>query len=162
MIRRPPRSTQSRSSAASDVYKRQYRPTVVEPTAAQARSNNIVKEPLRALLGFKSRVLHHQSRRALTRVGSSSDSGPLPSGPEMSPISSRGRPSASGRASLDRGTQCSLAVREHRGPENVRSGSSSPVGRRAGFAAAEVHYFTERGFAESDLSERNALASLRT
>src|SRR5450756_2444311 len=30
MIRRPPRSTQSRSSAASDVYKRQHRPDVDE------------------------------------------------------------------------------------------------------------------------------------
>ena len=29
-------------------------------------------------------------------------------------------------------------------------------------AAAEVHYFAERGFAESDLTERNALASVRT
>ena len=28
MIRRPPKSTQSRSSAASDVYKRQHSPTV--------------------------------------------------------------------------------------------------------------------------------------
>src|SRR5450756_2711227 len=30
MIRRPPRSTQSRSSAASDVYKRQHRPPADE------------------------------------------------------------------------------------------------------------------------------------
>ena len=110
----------------------------------------------------KSRVLHHQSRRALTRAGSSSDSGPLPSGPEMSPVLSHGQPSVSGRASLDRGTQCSLVVREHRDPESARSGSSSPAGRRAGFAAAEVHYFAERGFAESNLTESNALASVRT
>ena len=139
-----------------------YRPTVVEPPVARTTSDKIVKEPLRALLGFKSRVLHHQSRGALAMVGSSSDSGPLPSGPEMSPIPSRGRPRASGRASLDRGTQCSLVVRERMGSECVRSGSSSPVGRRAGFAAAEVHYFKERGFAESEMTERNALASVQT
>ena len=47
-------------------------------------------------------------------------------------------------------------------PENGRSGSSSPLGRRAGFAAAEVHYFSERGLTEETLSERNALASLQT
>src|SRR5428012_21933 len=37
MIRRPPRSTQSRSSAASDVYKRQRQPRAVAPphTAVQ-------------------------------------------------------------------------------------------------------------------------------
>src|SRR5680860_1222579 len=34
MIRRPPRSTQSRSSAASDVYKRQLLRCVVPPTTA--------------------------------------------------------------------------------------------------------------------------------
>ena len=73
----------------------------------------------------------------------------------------RGRPSASGRASLDRGTQCSLTVKEHKDPESTRSKSSSPAGRRAGFAAAEVHYFAERGFAESDLTESSALASVR-
>src|SRR5450756_2415848 len=39
MIRRPPRSTQSRSSAASDVYKRQvYRGLTVEDHLAMARS----------------------------------------------------------------------------------------------------------------------------
>jgi len=139
-----------------------YRPTVVEPPASQTIPGRIVREPLRALLGFKSRVLHHQSQRALARAGSSSDSGPLPSGPEMSPVPSRGRPSASGRASLDRGTQCSLTVKEHKDPESARSKSSSPAGRRAGFAAAEVHYFAERGFAESNLTESNALASVRT
>ena len=139
-----------------------YRPTVVEPPASQTTPSRIVREPLRALLGFKSRVLHHQSQRALARAGSSSDSGPLPSGPEMSPVPSRGRPSASGRASLDRGIQCSLAVKEHKDPESARSGSSSPAGRRAGFAAAEVHYFAERGFAESNLTESKALASVRT
>src|SRR5450756_1557818 len=36
MIRRPPRSTQSRSSAASDVYKRQARATARECGAAEA------------------------------------------------------------------------------------------------------------------------------
>src|SRR5450756_2709873 len=42
MIRRPPRSTQSRSSAASDVYKRQsqYRAYLkLRPDAVDARSN---------------------------------------------------------------------------------------------------------------------------
>ena len=136
-----------------------YRPTVVEPAAARP---SVAKEPLRALLNFKSRVLRHQSRRVLAGAGSSSGSGPLPSGPEMSPVSSHDRPMASNRASLDRGTQCSLSVREHRDPENGRSGSSSPVGRHAGFAAAEVQYFSERGFTEQTLPERNALASLQT
>src|SRR5450756_3245870 len=37
MIRRPPRSTQSRSSAASDVYKRQA--AVVDPTPDQAKAS---------------------------------------------------------------------------------------------------------------------------
>src|SRR5680860_1914545 len=35
MIRRPPRSTQSRSSAASDVYKRQIQPRMVKPPARE-------------------------------------------------------------------------------------------------------------------------------
>src|SRR5680860_1337502 len=37
MIRRPPRSTQSRSSAASDVYKRQARPCAEVAPVAQRR-----------------------------------------------------------------------------------------------------------------------------
>ena len=39
MIRRPPRSTQSRSSAASDVYKRQ----MLVPLAARHRTSMLVK-----------------------------------------------------------------------------------------------------------------------
>eukprot|EP01015_Nassula_variabilis_P036057 TRINITY_DN920_c0_g2_i5.p4 TRINITY_DN920_c0_g2~~TRINITY_DN920_c0_g2_i5.p4 ORF type:complete len:125 (-),score=87.05 TRINITY_DN920_c0_g2_i5:58-432(-) len=44
MIRRPPRSTQSRSSAASDVYKRQFlwrpRPRIVLPVEKEKELNN--------------------------------------------------------------------------------------------------------------------------
>src|SRR5450756_607872 len=39
MIRRPPRSTQSRSSAASDVYKRQVRNLVVRAIVSQISEN---------------------------------------------------------------------------------------------------------------------------
>src|SRR5450756_1908568 len=53
MIRRPPRSTQSRSSAASDVYKRQIpnMPDVHEAELApcpSARTQQIFPEPLRS------------------------------------------------------------------------------------------------------------------
>src|SRR5450756_2500704 len=43
MIRRPPRSTQSRSSAASDVYKRQF--LIEEPMAAALGAGLPVSEP---------------------------------------------------------------------------------------------------------------------
>ena len=42
MIRRPPRSTQSRSSAASDVYKRQVNITVFKRSSDATGSSNIV------------------------------------------------------------------------------------------------------------------------
>ena len=42
MIRRPPRSTQSRSSAASDVYKRQNELGVAEPVIQQQGPDRIV------------------------------------------------------------------------------------------------------------------------
>eukprot|EP00657_Telonema_sp_P-1_P005301 TRINITY_DN22587_c0_g1_i1.p1 TRINITY_DN22587_c0_g1~~TRINITY_DN22587_c0_g1_i1.p1 ORF type:complete len:117 (-),score=55.43 TRINITY_DN22587_c0_g1_i1:77-427(-) len=45
MIRRPPRSTQSRSSAASDVYKRQAKASEIlteEEVVASCRTNNAV------------------------------------------------------------------------------------------------------------------------
>src|SRR5450756_2216292 len=48
MIRRPPRSTQSRSSAASDVYKRQQsltpQGTAYEPLGAASQGTNEVRE----------------------------------------------------------------------------------------------------------------------
>ena len=153
----PPSNVRDRSGFVPGIIRGSspvYRPTVVEPTAARPV---VTKKPLRALLSFKSRVLRHHNMR------SSSGSEPLPAGPEMSPDPPTDRPVASNRASLDRGTQCSLAAaRDHRGPDVGRSGSSSPVGRRAGFAAAEVHYFSERGLTEEALSERNALASIQT
>ena len=151
----PPSTVRDRSGFVPGIIRGSspvYRPTVVEPAAARPV---VTKKPLRALLSFKSRILRHHAMR------SSSGSEPLPSGPEMSPDPPSDRPAASNRASLDRGTQCSLTARDHRDPDNGRSGSSSPVGRRAGFAAAEVHYFSERGLTEETLSERYALASLQ-
>src|SRR5450756_3206814 len=50
MIRRPPRSTQSRSSAASDVYKRQAYPLSVFE-ALQAKAMDDVRE-------IRERILH--------------------------------------------------------------------------------------------------------
>eukprot|EP00657_Telonema_sp_P-1_P008436 TRINITY_DN29609_c0_g1_i2.p1 TRINITY_DN29609_c0_g1~~TRINITY_DN29609_c0_g1_i2.p1 ORF type:complete len:124 (-),score=32.38 TRINITY_DN29609_c0_g1_i2:20-391(-) len=49
MIRRPPRSTQSRSSAASDVYKRQYQRRVREVTFT-SRGENTVSDDILNLL----------------------------------------------------------------------------------------------------------------
>src|SRR5450756_2878186 len=45
MIRRPPRSTQSRSSAASDVYKRQARRRVRNPLALPLSPFLLEREP---------------------------------------------------------------------------------------------------------------------
>src|SRR5450756_2222678 len=42
MIRRPPRSTQSRSSAASDVYKRQYYDNDADPAALAGKTVAII------------------------------------------------------------------------------------------------------------------------
>ena len=44
MIRRPPRSTQSRSSAASDVYKRQYQNTTTVCRGTQIRVRTFVNQ----------------------------------------------------------------------------------------------------------------------
>ena len=48
MIRRPPRSTQSRSSAASDVYKRQVRVKVYDRAG-----NETTSEPVRIFIARK-------------------------------------------------------------------------------------------------------------
>src|SRR5680860_946804 len=45
MIRRPPRSTQSRSSAASDVYKRQVITSEIVDQSAGLRKNRIERSP---------------------------------------------------------------------------------------------------------------------
>src|SRR5450756_3179355 len=52
MIRRPPRSTQSRSSAASDVYKRQ---SVDSASEATTSNENVMSKSLENVDGVKSR-----------------------------------------------------------------------------------------------------------
>src|SRR5680860_1191593 len=74
MIRRPPRSTQSRSSAASDVYKRQAltvlrllaRHTEPVPASAIARDLNLPRSSvyhLLAVLGEQGFVVHLPEER---------------------------------------------------------------------------------------------------
>src|SRR5450756_645589 len=90
MIRRPPRSTQSRSSAASDVYKRQVEVSSEHPLAAAivagARERNlplaqatafdsITGQGVRALVGGREILVGN--RRLLTGAGI--DPGPLDS-----------------------------------------------------------------------------------
>src|SRR5680860_1868594 len=60
MIRRPPRSTQSRSSAASDVYKRQQQRHWQAPDVAEQRLAQ------RGLVQRRSRMVHRED--VLTRV----------------------------------------------------------------------------------------------
>src|SRR5450756_222698 len=69
MIRRPPRSTQSRSSAASDVYKRQtwgkpkptlhHSPKIRNNISEQVRSDNYVKP---------FRVFHNPHRHSIDEI----------------------------------------------------------------------------------------------
>src|SRR5450756_2836593 len=61
MIRRPPRSTQSRSSAASDVYKRQ----TVRDAFDQPSHEDVVVDPVKELL----QVDTHHNAAALLHVG---------------------------------------------------------------------------------------------
>src|SRR5450756_395991 len=55
MIRRPPRSTQSRSSAASDVYKRQI-PTLGTLSGEQAASGNLMPATTTAYLDIAEEI----------------------------------------------------------------------------------------------------------
>eukprot|EP00657_Telonema_sp_P-1_P008014 TRINITY_DN284_c0_g1_i2.p2 TRINITY_DN284_c0_g1~~TRINITY_DN284_c0_g1_i2.p2 ORF type:complete len:100 (-),score=15.02 TRINITY_DN284_c0_g1_i2:309-608(-) len=61
MIRRPPRSTQSRSSAASDVYKRQY-VLVFYPWHCNRRFNSVAPKTLQV-----RPMLHHHEWMVLCR-----------------------------------------------------------------------------------------------
>src|SRR5450756_1439026 len=70
MIRRPPRSTQSRSSAASDVYKRQAR--WLTTALQQGLSGRIVLEDARGT------VWNGSARLTLTGGAGSTDAATLP------------------------------------------------------------------------------------
>src|SRR5450756_2349815 len=72
MIRRPPRSTQSRSSAASDVYKRQDRDqeSCRSRTEDDPKGVSVEGAPhwadstwYRCLRGFSDDLCHHEERR---------------------------------------------------------------------------------------------------
>ena len=60
MIRRPPRSTLSSSSAASDVYKRQFLSSSTQNHAESSRNylNNLALDPKRAKLDQNSDFGH--------------------------------------------------------------------------------------------------------
>eukprot|EP00657_Telonema_sp_P-1_P002090 TRINITY_DN14_c0_g1_i4.p1 TRINITY_DN14_c0_g1~~TRINITY_DN14_c0_g1_i4.p1 ORF type:complete len:119 (-),score=46.20 TRINITY_DN14_c0_g1_i4:81-437(-) len=62
MIRRPPRSTQSRSSAASDVYKRQVSTQSTGPLTAQDRCGRRIAAAHKIAGGFVANK-HTRSRR---------------------------------------------------------------------------------------------------
>eukprot|EP01016_Furgasonia_blochmanni_P012080 TRINITY_DN1572_c0_g1_i1.p3 TRINITY_DN1572_c0_g1~~TRINITY_DN1572_c0_g1_i1.p3 ORF type:complete len:111 (-),score=3.24 TRINITY_DN1572_c0_g1_i1:185-517(-) len=64
MIRRPPRSTQSRSSAASDVYKRQTLDTTRNTLHIYYPRNDVNNHPIFSLLSFST--IHTQSHSGTT------------------------------------------------------------------------------------------------
>src|SRR5680860_346111 len=79
MIRRPPRSTQSRSSAASDVYKRQAINAPVQGTAADVMriamnkvyeyiSSNNLKEDVRMLLQVHDEIVFEIRTDCIERI----------------------------------------------------------------------------------------------
>src|SRR5680860_1848083 len=69
MIRRPPRSTQSRSSAASDVYKRQLIDEELEPRAALPIHREDVLQTVRARAPVTEHDVHQiADRYSLTPV----------------------------------------------------------------------------------------------
>src|SRR5450756_3001036 len=82
MIRRPPRSTQSRSSAASDVYKRQgfiamgsppfLQQSLVE-TAAIGKTGQAVLDSKRRELAFQVLLLRHIARDRDNTIDLSAD-----------------------------------------------------------------------------------------
>ena len=81
MIRRPPRSTQSRSSAASDVYKRQdidKRSMVLKVCGSQSEHSNIPFHGLRMLLLPKHHHHNHSSTHFHLQVSERSKGVRLP------------------------------------------------------------------------------------
>ena len=101
MIRRPPRSTQGRSSAASDVYKRQQQTHALSPPRLSNTSTTLLTPKLKKLNNSITSIVSYfdtmvnsgknhvdPNSRGTRRASTSSSSSSIPS-PSTTPTSSR-------------------------------------------------------------------------